>query len=63
MFVVRFIRKDGMPNEEFYYQKIEDALYHFSLFEKDDSQLYSLVDVVHIVQRQEQQIAKVILEY
>lgn len=40
MYVVRFIRKDGLPDEIYYYHKKEDAEYHLHLFDNDDSELY-----------------------
>ena len=46
MFIVRFIRKDGQLNEEYYYHFIRDALDHFLLFENDDSTLYDEVCLI-----------------
>ena len=46
MFVVRFIRKDGQPNEEYYYHSFNDAMDHFLLFENDDSTLYDEVGLI-----------------
>lgn len=43
MFIVRFLRLDGKPDEEYCYAKFEDARYHFQLFFNDDSYLYSKV--------------------
>ena len=43
MFIVRFHRLDGKPNEDYYYERIEDAKYHFQLFFSDDSCLYSKI--------------------
>ena len=40
MYTVCFIRIDSRPDEIYYYQKEEDARYHFSLFHGDDSGLY-----------------------
>lgn len=45
MFVVRFIRNDGKPDEEYYYKSREDAEYHVSLFADDDSGLYESVEI------------------
>lgn len=50
MYVVKFIRNDGNPPEEYYYRDIEDAIFHFSLFENDDSGLYSSIAVVELEQ-------------
>ena len=43
MYIVRFVRKDGKPDEEYYYQELADAKEHFRLFEKDDSNLYTSI--------------------
>ena len=43
MYAVKFIRKDGQPDEIYYYHKEEDAEYHLHLFDNDDSGLYSNV--------------------
>lgn len=40
MYMVRFVRKDGKPDEEYYYQSRKDAEYHFHLFDNDDSVIY-----------------------
>ena len=45
MYCVRFIRNDEQANEEFYYHKKEDALYHYRLFQSDDSNLYKTIEV------------------
>lgn len=50
MYVVRFIRKDNQPCEEYYYYKIEDAKYHLSLFVDDDSGLYEKIELVELNQ-------------
>ncbi len=43
MYVVKFIRKDGQPDELYYYHRREDAEYHLHLFDNDDSGLYAKV--------------------
>ncbi len=43
MYIVRFVRKDGHADEEYYYHSRKDAEYHLSLFENDDSGLYLTV--------------------
>ena len=48
MYIVRFVRKDGQPNEEYYYHSARDAIEHFRLFENDDSCLYEEICLVHI---------------
>ena len=40
MIVVRFVRRDGRPDEEYWYGNLEDAELHFRLFLDDDSGLY-----------------------
>jgi len=63
MYIVRFVRVDGCPNEEYQYHDEEAAVYHLSLFEDDDSNLYSLIEVVKVLGSQEVQIAKINLKY
>lgn len=46
MYLVRFIRKDKQPNEEYYYNALKDAQYHLSLFLDDDSDLYDRIELV-----------------
>ena len=48
MYLVRFIRKDLEPNEEYYYNTEMDAKNHFNLFRADDSGLYSRIEIVEI---------------
>ena len=48
MYIVRFIRKDNQPCEEYYYPKLEDAKYHLSLFVDDDSELYEKIELVEL---------------
>jgi len=45
MYIVRFFRADGQPDEEYYYQRKEDANIHFDLFKVDDSGLYSKIAI------------------
>lgn len=40
MYIVRFVRQDGKPDEEYYYRSLKDAEYHFHLFDADDSKIY-----------------------
>lgn len=63
MYIVRFIRADEQPDEEYLYRKEKDAMYHFSLFEEDASQLYSLIKVLRICENGEAEIAKINLQY
>lgn len=46
MFVVRFVRKDGKPDEEYYYHTLEDAEAHRDFFDDDDSGLYERIEIV-----------------
>ena len=48
MYIVRFVRKGDKPEEEYYYQAIEDAKYHYSLFENDSSDLYERVELCQV---------------
>ena len=41
--IVRFIRKDNKPDEEYYYNSLESAREHFKLFIGDESGLYEVV--------------------
>ena len=48
LFIVRFIRRDGKPDEEYYYHTREDAERHFLLFRDDDSGLYREIVMTHL---------------
>ena len=48
MYIVRFVRVDGCPAEEYYYQREADAKYHLALFLDDDSGLYSKVSIISV---------------
>ena len=56
MYIVRFIRKDGKHNEEYYYRKYEDAFYHLKLFYHDDTEYYDRIDFCVIEGEKEIQI-------
>ncbi len=45
-YVVRFIRKDKKPTEEFAYHTYEEAFVHLALFRNDDSGLYERIEIV-----------------
>ena len=45
--IVRFVRKDGKPDEEYYYNTQAEAEYHRNLFQDDDSGLYEKIEVVN----------------
>ena len=42
-FVVRFVRRDRKPSEDYYYHSYVDAEHHLRLFEGDDSGLYDRI--------------------
>lgn len=45
-FVLRFVRTDNKPNEDYYYATKEEAEEHYSLFQDDDSGLYSSIEII-----------------
>ncbi len=45
-YIVRFVRKDQRPAEEYYYSGLSDAAYHLNLFRDDDSGLYQRIDLL-----------------
>jgi hypothetical protein len=45
-YIVRFIRKDGKPVEEFFYHTYEEAFVHLALFRDDDSGIYQRIEIV-----------------
>ena len=45
-YIVRFIRKDDKPVEEFLYHTFEDATSHLLLFRDDDSDLYARIEII-----------------
>lgn len=49
MFVVTFFRKEHFaPQEEYFYYNLNDAIYHFTLFQNDNSGLYTHIDLVDL---------------
>ena len=40
MTVVRFVRKDGEPDEEYYYLDVAEARFHYSLYADDENSPY-----------------------
>ena len=46
MYIVRFVRADGKPDEEYFYHREEDARYHVSLSKEDNSGLYTKVELL-----------------
>ena len=45
-YIVRFIRKDDKPVEEFFYHTYEEAFVLLALFRNDDSGLYRRIEIV-----------------
>ena len=47
LWIVRFVRKDGKPNEDYYYNSRVKAEYHRDLFLNDDSGLYERLEIIN----------------
>lgn len=45
-FIVKFIRSDLKPNEDYFYNDKAAAEYHLNLFRDDDSGLYSKIELI-----------------
>ena len=45
-YIVKFIRKDALPDEEYIYPDRQDAEHHFNLFRHDDSGLYKKIEML-----------------
>ena len=45
-YIVRFIRKDDKPVEEFFYHTYEEAFVNLALFRDDDSGIYRRIEIV-----------------
>ena len=58
MFLVRFIRVDAKPTEEYPYRTQEEAEKHFSLFLNDDSGLYKNISIYDDVRNQTAKILR-----
>ncbi len=61
MYVVRFVRKDGQPDEEYYYNCLKDAQFHFNLFKDDDSGLYKNISLSQFFQTSSSSKSKLII--
>lgn len=46
LFVVRFLRNDEKPVEEYVYNTYNEALKHYDLFKDDDSGLYEKIEII-----------------
>lgn len=44
-YIVRFVRSDMQPDEEYYYHTLAQATEHYSLFLDDISDLYSQIRI------------------
>lgn len=44
-YIVRFVRADCGPDEEYYYPREKDAIAHYNLFLDDDSGLYRRIEI------------------
>ena len=51
MYLVRFVRQDTQPEEEYFYHKRSAAMEHFHLFRNDDSGLYKRIEVLELMER------------
>jgi len=47
-YFVRLARRDGKPDDEYFYRVAEDAQRHFDMFADDDSGLYEKIEVVSL---------------
>ena len=47
LWIVRFVRKDSKPDEEYYYRSLAEAEYHKNLFLDDDSGLYERIEIIN----------------
>ena len=46
LWIVRFVCKDGKPDEEYYYRSLAEAEHHKNLFLNDDSGLYERIEII-----------------
>lgn len=47
LWIVRFVRNDGKPDEEYYYRSLAEAEYHRDLFLNDASGLYERIEIIN----------------
>ena len=47
LWIVRFVRKDGKPDEEYYYRSLAEAEHHKNLFLDDNSGLYERIEIIN----------------
>lgn len=48
MYLVRFVRRDRQPDEEYFYNNRQDADHHLNLFRDDDSDLYCRIELLRV---------------
>lgn len=48
MYLLKFVRRDRQPNEEYFYNNQQDAEYHMNLFRDDDSELYCRIELLRV---------------
>lgn len=63
-YIVRFIRKDGKPVEEFFYHTYEEAFVHLALFRDDDSGIYRRIGSgrISFAKRQRDMVCRCLVE-
>ena len=44
-YIVRFVRSDAGPEENYYYHQKQSAIDHYNLFLSDDSGLYDRIEI------------------
>lgn len=47
MWIVCFVRKDGKPDEKYFYHSRAEAEHHLNLFKDDDSDLYEKIIILN----------------
>ena len=48
IYIVRFIRRNHKPNENYCYNTLKEAMQHYTLFKDDDSELYKEISVIRV---------------
>ncbi len=46
MYILRCVRRDGKPDEDYPYSELTDALWHIQQFQDDDSDIYEKILVI-----------------
>ena len=46
LWIVRFVRKNGKPDEEYYYRSLAQVEHHKNQFLNDDSRLYERIEII-----------------